>query len=288
MRLILQVRSANWSGKEIVVEEHQSIRVGRTALADVSFPDDFHMSGIHFRVECGADPMTCFIEDMHSSNGTFLNGARAGRARIRHGDTIVAGKATFFVRTEKGMAQVTSPPMAEVAAGGGDPQERLLRMLCEECQPLYAVLDAAAEPSVLKALVESKEEYQSLYEGPEGAQLVHFAPYLVRLPQDSSLLRTLIEQGWGKNWGVYLTCDKPLQEVRRHLRNFLMVRIPGGTQVYFRFYDPRVLRSYLPTCTQQEVVEFLGPIGQYLLEDEKAEKLLSFGHTGDRKRRYSD
>ena len=54
-------------------------------------------------------------------------------------------------------------------------------MLRNDCQPLYAVLDAARDIKILAVLMESKEEHQSLYEGVQGAQLSQVAPYLVRL-----------------------------------------------------------------------------------------------------------
>ena len=68
--------------------------------------------------------------------------------------------------------------------------------------------------------------------------------------------------------------------MRRHLRHFLEVQLPDGKQVYFRFYDPRVLRVFLPTCTADEINQFFGPIKQYLMEDEKPDKLLQFQQHG--------
>jgi hypothetical protein len=166
--------------------------------------------------------------------------------------------------------------VAERVAPPNAVHERLLALLRGEFQPLYAVLDAAREPEVLKVLFESKEQYQSLYEGLPGAQLAHFAPYLVKLPPESALLDTLVRLGWGKNWGVYLTCAQSLEEIRRHFRHFLMVRMPNGKQVYFRFYDPRVLRAFLPTCTPREINAFFGPIRSFAVEDENVSQLLRF------------
>jgi len=42
----------------------------------------------------------------------------------------------------------------------------------------------------------------------------------VRLPKESTLLETLVRQGWGKNWGVYLTSDQSLEELRKHFAIF--------------------------------------------------------------------
>ena len=47
-------------------------------------------------------------------------------------------------------------------------------------------------------------------------------------------------------------------------------------EVYFRFYDPRVLRTFLPTCTPEETTEFFGPVRSYLVEAEEPETLLIF------------
>jgi hypothetical protein len=49
-----------------------------------------------------------------------------------------------------------------------------------------------------------------------------------------------------------------------------------GRELYFRFYDPRVLRVFLPTCTLQQTAEFFGPVSSYLVEGEQASILLTF------------
>jgi hypothetical protein len=153
---------------------------------------------------------------------------------------------------------------------------RLQDLLAKDFQPLYALLDASREPSVLKVILESKEEHQSLYQGPQGAQLAHFAPYLVRVPQKSLLLDTLVEQAWSKSWGVFVTSDTPFKDLRTHFRHFLTVKLPDGQQVYFRYYDPRVLRLFLPTCLPEETTQFFGPVKHFLIEAEAPNLALHF------------
>jgi pSer/pThr/pTyr-binding forkhead associated (FHA) protein len=155
-------------------------------------------------------------------------------------------------------------------------QPRLQDLLAKDFQPLYVLLDASREPSVLKVILESKEEYQSLYEGAQGAQLAHFAPYLVRVPQESALLDTLVHQAWSKSWGVFLTSDTPLKDLRTHFRHFLTVKLPDGQQVYFRYYDPRVLRLFLPTCLPEETNQFFGPVKHFLIEADDPATALHF------------
>jgi Domain of unknown function (DUF4123)/FHA domain len=177
--------------------------------------------------------------------------------------------------------QLDLPPVAPDSSGSKIPaqaplQLRLQDLLRKDFQPLYALLDASREPSVLKVILESKEEHQSLYEGAQGAQLAHFAPYLIRIPPKSALVDTLVNQAWSKSWGVFLTCDKPLKDLRTHFRHFLTVKLPDGQQVYFRYYDPRVLRLFLPTCLPEETTQFFGPVKHFLIEAEQPNLALHF------------
>jgi len=277
LRVTLEVQTGSSIGQKVVVRTGEAVTIGRAAPSDFVFSDDTHMSGKHFRIECGDH--TCTLRDLKSSNGTLLNGQGAAIALLRNGDTVLAGNTSFSVQTAQETAE-RSPATVASPGENATPQDRLLSLFRNEFQPLYALLDAAVEPSVLKVLLESKEEYQSLYQGLSGAQLTHFAPYLVRLPKESALLETLVQQGWGKNWGIYLTCDQPIETLRQHFRHSLMVQMPDGKQVYFRFYDPRVLRVYLPTCTIKETAQIFGPIQNYLLEDEDGGKLAKFESRG--------
>jgi len=245
-------------------------------MPNLIFSEDSHMSGTHFSLECQKN--ACELRDLDSSNGTLVNGARVKAAILKDGDTIVAGETAFVLRIEG--EEAASVAVAPGSAPAATPQDRLLEMLRRDFQPLYAVLDAARDTKILVLLLQSKEEYHSLYEGEQGAKLAQVAPYLVRLKPDSLLLEKLVREGWGQSWGVYLTCSGEIQEVRRHLRHFLEVMLPEGKQVYFRFYDPRVMRVFLPTCTPEETNYFFGPIQNYLAEDEKPEGLLHFSNKG--------
>jgi hypothetical protein len=152
---------------------------------------------------------------------------------------------------------------AEVPTSAQD----LLQFLNGQAEPLFALLDAARDPRVLEVLRLSGARHRSLYEGAEGKALADFAPYLVELPLDSPLREPLVHEGWGRSWGVYLTCPQPFAEVRKHFRRFLLVKSEeDGRTLYFRFYDPRVLRIFLPSCTPAGAAEFFGPIREFFVE----------------------
>ena len=152
---------------------------------------------------------------------------------------------------------------------------RLLRILSAQPQPLFALLDSARTPRILEILEEIPENWLSLYEGDGGKEYDTVAPYLVGgLLRQPSLVRILIEEGWGKSWGIYLTSEEEFMKVRRHLRRFLVVQDEGRQHLYFRFYDPRVLRVFLPTCSNQQIVEFFGPVSSFLFEAENSKYLI--------------
>lgn len=131
----------------------------------------------------------------------------------------------------------------------------------------YAILDGASVVDLLDRLYDLQPEFVCLYRGDLQPDLAEVAPYLIRLEPNAELTRWVLEQGWGKHWGVFATSPQGLHAVRQHFRRFLIVRDPEGKPLYFRYYDPRVLRAYLPTCNADELQTVFGPLEWYLCED---------------------
>jgi hypothetical protein len=147
---------------------------------------------------------------------------------------------------------------------------------------VWMILDTARDPRSFGVLLESYLEYACLYAGYIPKALEAAAPYLVRLEYEDRRTRRLLDQAWGKSWGVFLKCDTRLESLRRHLRGFLTVRDPRGERMLFRYYDPRVLRVYLPTCTGEELRTLFGPIEIFWVEDEDPENIFRNGFDGTR------
>ena len=67
------------------------ITVGRAASNDIRLPNDEFASSTHARIEPRRDGV--WVEDIGSTNGTFVNGTRLGRAqRLTSGDVIRVGE----------------------------------------------------------------------------------------------------------------------------------------------------------------------------------------------------
>ena len=143
---------------------------------------------------------------------------------------------------------------------------------------LYIILDAARVEQMPAQLFELEDdpEYLSLFFDTPQAELIDVAPYLVKVEMDSRLLAWMLDEGWGKSWGIFISTTLELEELFEHLRKFLKVKEPEGEELFFRFYDPRVLRIFLPSCNFQEIMQFFGSVGSYMAESEDGEKLLEF------------
>jgi hypothetical protein len=146
----------------------------------------------------------------------------------------------------------------------------------QEGQFVFAVLDGARDRRIYSSLVNTYQETACLYRGELSPQAEANAPHLVRLDYQEKLTSFLLEHGWGNSWGIFFRCDDSFDAVRRHLRHFLRVQDEAGNKLVFRYYDPRVLRDFLPTCQPNELETFFGPIRKFWLEDSEPESLLEF------------
>ena len=140
---------------------------------------------------------------------------------------------------------------------------------------VWAVLDGARDGRIHPALRLSRLDYRCLYSGRLAPALEAVAPYLIELSPDYAFTRTLIEMGWGNSWGIFVRIEDP-SRLRHHLRTLLRVRDEEGRFLLFRYYDPRVLRIFLPTCRPDELAQMFGPIGSYLTESEDGQSLIEF------------
>ncbi len=70
----------------------------------------------------------------------------------------------------------------------------------------------------------------------------------------------------------YLLCPSYQNQNRR----FLRIKTDDGQQLYFRYYDPRVLSIFLPTCDASQLQEFFGPVNQFIIEDPTRQRTLLF------------
>ncbi len=145
---------------------------------------------------------------------------------------------------------------------------------------VYVILDGARNKKIFPLLNESGARFSCLYEDKLDYAMTQAAPYLVRLEKDADFTRELIQQAWGNSWGIFAIADKPtstLIRVRRNCRKIAFVRdIAKKRKLVFRYYDPRVMRVYLPTCNTSEADKVFGPVSEFVMEGKTADQMLRF------------
>lgn len=89
--------SGVYAGIEVVVD--RALRIGRDAGNDLRLPGDVAMSRHHSLVT--PTPDCLFIQDLGSTNGTYVNGVRVQRAPLNHNDRIRIGDTMLQVHYEQ-------------------------------------------------------------------------------------------------------------------------------------------------------------------------------------------
>lgn len=271
MHVVVEVIAGAHIGRRLELKSGQRGHIGKAAWAELSLPDE-QLAGIQGTFECGHNACTFKVATWDRKillNGeNILDGKHDWKQPLQDQSEITLGAVKLRVHVGGAPPIATATVPAKSATTTGD-----LLTILTVAQPLYAILDAARDEQVLDRVRNCGEEYQSLYEDYKAIELAEVAPYLVRLPAGCGFLKELVDDAWGRSWGVFLTCPGSLAEIRKHLRHFLKVE-SNGEPYLFRFYDPRVLRVFLPACTDDELQRFFGPIAAYWMESPGGHALL--------------
>jgi len=272
-RLIVEIWGGPLAFRRAVLKPGDILRVGRTSLADLVIPHDDQMSQIHFEIRW--DGARCTVRDAGSATGTLVDGQRVEHAEGSSGTWIRAGGTDFLIYFEQiGSSREDSAK----SLTGTEGAQKFLGEVAGRGR-LFALLDAARSERIVPMLQTAVDEYTSLYEGITAVTVAEAAPYLVHLKQNSRLLKSLVSAGWGNSWGIFVESASSLRELRGHFRRLLFVtREDNGASVYFRFYDPRILRTFLPLCTPRQGPMIFGPIYKFFVEDAEATVVLQFEH----------
>jgi len=165
-------------------------------------------------------------------------------------------------------------------------QSLLMNLFLQPQTSVFTVLDGASVEQLPQLLWEHKPQNICLYRGELEPDMASVAPYLVKLEFDHRFTKLVCEKGWGKHWGIFVItpADVDIRVLRQHFRKFLKVLSPDNKTLYFRYYDPRVLRVYLPTCNAEEIRIVFGRVSNYIIEDEDSSVMLCLSSDGEKVR----
>ena len=155
-------------------------------------------------------------------------------------------------------------------------KQQLEKYLFKEAAHTYAVLDSASIENLPVRLHEMQPPYVCLYRGELEPDIVYVAPYLVQLLEGTDFTDWLLDECWGRHWGIFAQSPVSLVGMRKHFRSMLVVNDATGKPLLFRYYDPRAFLTYLPTCNAADLQNFFGRVNHYFVESDDASRLHRF------------
>ncbi len=149
--------------------------------------------------------------------------------------------------------------------------------------PFFLMVNAAADESITARLAMADIDLakHSLWKEDASSAPARWAPYLVPISVGAPLFSVLVDSGWGKGWLSLLASSAAVDDLIAHFRKFLKVQMDGTGGIYFRFYDPQVLREFLSSGSAAEVEMFFGPVTEWFLEGETGSGLVHALHGAD-------
>lgn len=106
MIVTLRVISGPHTGRMFTFDQHDTFMIGRSEAAHFCLPEDRYFSRHHCLLEIA--PPQCFLRDLGSTNGTYVNGMRVETAYLKSGDKIQGGETVLEVEVRVDMADFSS------------------------------------------------------------------------------------------------------------------------------------------------------------------------------------
>src|SRR6185295_465487 len=112
MEVTLRVLAGPYQDRVFSFDQPDTFLIGRTDDSHLSLPEDRFFSRHHCLLEI--TPPHCFLRDLGSTNGTFVNGQKVSQSALKHGDRIQGGETVLLVEVstgqpEKNDDQIPSP-----------------------------------------------------------------------------------------------------------------------------------------------------------------------------------
>lgn len=120
------------------------------------------------------------------------------------------------------------------------PKDWLAQQPLQSGERLYLVVSAASDADALKTLylTEPTAQLIPIWGGTPYSTWQPVMPYLAELKANSAFLPWIAETD-ALDWGWLAVSRSEPNEVFEHLRSLTQVKMPDGTEVFFRFWDGR-------------------------------------------------
>jgi hypothetical protein len=165
--------------------------------------------------------------------------------------------------------------MSDVVVHLSDPAETAAEALASALlkargadQTIYLLVDASRSPASQFIIETLTDTALCLFDGQAFEDLSGYAPWLIPLTlEDDGVFSWFMEEGWGKDWGIFLIAGPEPRRVKVGLKRSLRVQTEDNQVLFFKFYRPSVFNTYLPAFEAPQAEYIMRDIAQVWAED---------------------
>ncbi len=146
---------------------------------------------------------------------------------------------------------------------------------------LYFLMDAASDSCLPGKLwqCEDQPHYKPLLAESMTHEVVNEAPYLVSLSMESPFYQWLLETLSETPIGYFMVSKRDLLTLSEALKGFNRVRLANGETPLFRYFDPRVICSFLKIGNAEQLQDFSSHFDAIAGVDYRESKIFSYDNS---------
>lgn len=131
MQVNLRVLAGPYLGRVFSFNQPDTFLIGRTDDSHLCLPEDKFFSRHHCLLE--VNPPRCFMRDLGSTNGTFVNGQRISEAFLKSGDRIQGGETVLLVEVNAGNVSAQTSPGPNLPREENFSRPTIVNVECLNC-----------------------------------------------------------------------------------------------------------------------------------------------------------
>lgn len=256
MTLFIEVANGPYSGKCVALSPGETAIVGRSGQCKLSLPDDALLFNRQLAiVNTGFGFQVSNLKPVREMK---FDGVAQTSIVSSSGGKLRCGRSELLLYTPDTQFSPSESPIMRLAEHLSSTEPGLYLM--------FTPVDSAEAPS---ALEEFGLHLTPIFEGERQEVLAELAPYLVKVPLDTTIIGRLLLCTWGRACSAWLSTPLALPEIRATWRKLAMVH-DGEEHIYFRFYDPRVLQALLIGSNDEERWSLFSEMDSIYLEGRKS------------------
>jgi hypothetical protein len=130
----------------------------------------------------------------------------------------------------------------------------------------YIIIDQASTQDISYELEKVFTKGEVLLQGKYKKMFFDVAPLFCAL--NAETINYAEHHLWGMSAALFVMSSKDEFQLIKTLSANTEIVTDDDEVMFFRYYDPRVLRIFLPTCSKEQLKEFFGAVEYFICEDE--------------------